>query len=155
MAELFSFYRVHERVSLAFDPDSSKTKQQFGPECDVNNILKRFEKTGVIDHVAETAPIYADAPNFDDLQMVLNHVEELRDVFLGFPARIRAMFQNDPIEFLEAMQDPERQAELQELGIVEKPPATPAVPPASSAQPEGESTEPHAPPEGVTDQTPT
>ena len=46
-----TFYRPHDRVTQPVG-GPSRTKQAFKEECDVNNILRKYEKTGLITHVA-------------------------------------------------------------------------------------------------------
>jgi len=45
--------------------DESLTRQSFKAECDVNNIVKTFTQTGMINHIPRTQPQYGDAPEMD------------------------------------------------------------------------------------------
>ena len=57
----------HARIPSAihFDPADDLTEQSHKEELNINNILARFQRTGVIDHVKEHGPQYADVPAID------------------------------------------------------------------------------------------
>ena len=57
---------AYDRDSLGkeFDPESSRTKQAFKDECDVNLIADRWIRTGQISHVNNAQGVFA---NFDDV----------------------------------------------------------------------------------------
>src|SRR6185369_4770159 len=57
------------------DPKAiSMTKQSFKDECDINNIVRRFEATGIVDHInaAHAKGLYTDLPSGLDLQTALD-----------------------------------------------------------------------------------
>lgn len=121
------------------------TKQEFKDECDVNRIVARFEKTGLITHLAKGVPSYADVSQMGNYQEALNTVMAAEDWFMGLPASIRNEWNNDPAQLLDAMHDKDQHPRLIELGILEAaegavsppvPPAPPADPPAPPAPPE-------------------
>lgn len=95
---------------------TSMTKQIFKDECNINNIMAKFERTGAIDHYAKYAPHYGDATNVD-LQDALNTVISAQEMFDELPATLRKRFSNDPGEFLDFVQNPENQEEMYELGL--------------------------------------
>ncbi len=102
------------------------TKQAFKKECDVNTIMKRFEKSGLLDHVNTHEGAYGDYTNFpQDYQACVNQVMGAKEMFDTIPAKIRARFGNDPGVFLGFATDPANKAEMIELGLV-KPDQTPA-----------------------------
>lgn len=51
--------------AIYFEPDSSLTHQSFKDECDVNNIVRAYTQTGMINHLPRTEPQYGDAPEID------------------------------------------------------------------------------------------
>ena len=40
--------------------EPSLAKQAFKEQCDINNVLKRYNATGILDHVTSMQPVYAD-----------------------------------------------------------------------------------------------
>lgn len=100
----------------------SLTKQSFRDECDVNQVMKRFEKTGVIDHQNPRKPVYADVSTFTDYQTSVGIVLRAHEAFEGLPSDIRAQFDNDPGKFLEFFEDPANENKAIELGLIPHPP---------------------------------
>ena len=80
--------------------EPSMTQQQFKEECDVNVILARFQKTGVIDHVAKFAPVYGEHTGTDYAE-AMNIIANAKTMFSELPAATREHFHNDPGEFLD------------------------------------------------------
>ncbi len=122
------------------------TKQSFKDECDINNILKKYEKSGILEHANKYQGQYADVTGTVDYQTALNTVMAAKDMFMSLPASIRTMFDNDPHEFLEFAQDPENQEAMIEMGLAER---RPAAPESGEEAPEGKPAEtPAAEPKG-------
>lgn len=110
----------------------SMAKQAFADECDINLIMARYEKTGVIDHVNRRAPVFDDFTDVVDYQTALNVVSEAEGMFADLSARVRARFDNDPAKLLEFVQDPANVEEARSLGLlkpVEELPVAPPPPP--------------------------
>lgn len=141
-------YYPHDRVQ--FHPvGESRTKQSFQAECDINNILAKYAKTGLIDHVKKHGGYYGDLPLSNDFQTNLHAIMEAQASFDSLPANIRDRFQNDPARFLAFVEDPENGEEMVALGLRENSPST-ASPEASTGAPvsspaEGPPTAPAAP----------
>lgn len=51
-----------QRVISKIDPESGITRQSFRDECDVEKIVDTFARTGMINHIPKTAPVYGDCP---------------------------------------------------------------------------------------------
>lgn len=99
--------------------EPSMTKQSFKEECDINNIVRRFEATGVIDHLNMRARegVYTDLPDPIDFQGALNVVLAAETAFGSLPADLRARFGNDAEQFLAFTADPANQEEMIKLGL--------------------------------------
>lgn len=120
----------------------SMTKQSFKEECDINRLMAKYEKTGVLDHVNKRPPEYGNFVGVVSYQDSLNIVLEAREIFAGLPARIRDRFGNDPAQYLAFIDDPKNKDEAIKLGMIMPPPAdpppqkveivNPASPPSSS-----------------------
>ena len=110
----------------------SLTLQSMAAECDINKIMERFARDGLVTHVAEWGGDYGDFVNApQSYHEALNQVLDAEDMFMTLPAHVREKYENDPGRFLEAVQDPEKREELQELGVLpraaEQAPAQPAA----------------------------
>lgn len=120
----------------------SMTEQSHKKETDINNIMSKYQKTGVLTFVNSQQPIYAEMAS-TDLQTAMNTVINAQDMFDNMPAEIRKEFDNDPVKFLQQMDNPEYQERARELGLLPTPreletaldietppPAEPTPPPA-------------------------
>ena len=109
--------------AIHFDADKepSMTKQAFVDECDINTILRGFEKSGAITHYTDRTPRYGDFSNPVDYQTAMNLVIEAHDAFASLPARVREKFHNDPQEYLEFCSDEKNRDEMIALGIIDPP----------------------------------
>lgn len=130
----------HAPVDLDF-PDPSRTRQEFAEECDVNQIMKKFEATGVISHQNPRQPMYLDLSEPIDLQRALDIVAEATESFMSLPARVRAEFDNDPVRFVSFAEDPSNLGQLREWGLA--PPEAPVSP--NPEPPPPEAAPPHTP----------
>lgn len=115
-----SMYREHERVTLDCS-DKSLTKQSFAAECDINTIMRKFEKTGLIDHNAKHGGSYGDFLAAPEYHEACNAVLAADAAFMSLPSGLRKRFNNDPAAFLEFAQDPANQEAMAELGLTKPP----------------------------------
>lgn len=144
MTEFQIAYQPTIRVQVFF-PDPTLTKQSFKDECDVNNIMKKFEKTGLLDHVNNHKGDYGNYIGYEDYQTSLNRIASAQDAFNTIPASIRARFDNSPLEFLRFAQNPENFDKMVEMGLANQPeeprgedqPATGVVSPSEPKGAEG------------------
>lgn len=111
------FYRKHSPV-FAPHSDVVMTKQSAKDECDINNILSQYKKTGILMHVTSARPTYEDLPSSVDYQDALNIMMDASAAFDGLPSKVRDHFQNDPYMFLQAINDPAQADKLREFGVL-------------------------------------
>lgn len=117
--------------------DPSLAKQSFAEECDINAILNRWQKTGVIDHINDAAPQYMDVALVGDYHQSLNAVVQAQESFMALPAVIRARFGNDPGAFLAFAADPANAKAMIDLGLATQG-DSPEGQPEGSQEPAGE-----------------
>lgn len=131
----------HKRKRVQFDCGTELiTKQSFKDECDINNILSQFKRTGIIQHITQHQPQYQDLPDELDYQTSLNLMMTASNAFSTLPSVVRAYFDNDPARLLRALHDPDMRDKLTELGVLRapdlpQPPGNPVVPPQPSVAP--------------------
>ena len=136
--KLHSAYHQHDRIMKMFDLPS-RAKQSFKEECDINTIMAKYEKTGLIDHNARYRGEYADVTGAIELQEALQIVEDANDAFDSLTAKIRKRFDNSPEKFLTFVTNPENREAIREMGLMEpvtvapvpKPPDPVVTPPAN------------------------
>ena len=106
--------------------DASLAQQHFKDECDINNILRQFNITGMLPEQA-VSPRYGDFTGIGDYHTALNRVIAAEDEFMSLPATIRARFENDPAQLIDFLDKPENKDEAIKLGLVNKPVELPQV----------------------------
>lgn len=137
--KLRSHFKPHKRVTedgiielahgeLVRPP--SMTKQEFVRECDINNILKQYSVSGMLNHINSKASqgTYADLPDAVDFQDSLHQVEAARAAFMTLPSKLRARFDNEPAQFLAFVGDPANLDEMRKLGLAKPAPEEPPAP---------------------------
>lgn len=122
------------------DAEAGVTRQSMKDECDINIIMARYLKTGVISHVTRDNPIFADVSDVPDYRESVERVKRADEVFNRLPADQRARFNNDTALFIEAVSDPSRTDQLIEWGVLAKP-ERPAGRPLKLPAVEGERSE--------------
>lgn len=103
----------------------SLTKQSFGHEANINTIMSRYEKTGVIENLNTQEGQFGDFTNIQTYQESLNQIMLAQNMFDSLPAQVRKYFENDPVLFVEFAQNPENQDTLVEMGLAERRPIAP------------------------------
>lgn len=94
------------------------TKQEFIEECDVNNILKNYAKTGIMNEV-KTEGIFGDFTKIPNYQTALDVVNEANEQFLTLDSKIRVKeFDNNPQKLMDFLADPENRDRAVSLGLV-------------------------------------
>jgi len=111
----------HVSDDLYFPEDElSLTKQSFAAECDINNIIKRYQKTGVIEHEKQYQGRYEDFSNVRSYQDSLNSLFEAQESFMSLPSSVRKRFDNDPGLFLDFVHDEKNLDEMISMGLAKK-----------------------------------
>lgn len=92
----------------------SLTEQNHARACDINSIMARYVKTGLIDHVQSYQPTYGDVSE-KDFQNAMQLVAGVISEFEQLPAFVRDFYSGDPENYLEAISTPEGIEELRSL----------------------------------------
>lgn len=121
MSKLRTAYGKKTRHSLKFS-QPSMTKQEFRDECNVNNILDKYQRTGIITHLKQNKGAYDDFTQHGSYQESLNNVIEAENAFMALPSSIRKKFNNDPGAFCEYVANPENHSDLVEMGLAKPKP---------------------------------
>lgn len=128
-----------QRVRTEFRGET-RTKTDMAPACDINNILARYKKTGLISHFAQGGR-YEDLPDSFTFHEAANTVLEAERMFMELPASLRKELDQDPARFLDYVADPENHTRLRELGLMRPAAAEPAKPAVAPAAPPGDNSE--------------
>lgn len=140
--EFVTAYGEKRKVSIIF-PDKGRTKQAFKAECDINQIMAKFQKTGLIEHGNAHGANYGDATSLD-FREAMNLVIDAQDMFNDLPSSTRKRFSNDPAEFLDFVQNPDNAEELRKMGLM-KPVTDSGAAVVADPEPEPANAPPDAP----------
>jgi len=110
--------RKYRRVQKDFTGVVSMTKQSHKEECDVNNILEKYRKTGLMTHIKNGGAVYGDFSNIASYKEAVDSVRLASETFMQLPANIRKKFDNDPGVFLDFTSDPKNLDEMRKLGLL-------------------------------------
>lgn len=134
--KVYTIFDLPKGEEIDCSRDTPITKQSFADECDINQIMARYEATGYIDPLSlqQRQAIYADftsGTEFTDLQ---DSIVRARTAFEALPANIRTRFANDPAQLLDFIHNPDNEEEAVKLGLLtrtteEPKPAPPAKEP--------------------------
>lgn len=103
----------------------SLTQQNFKEECDINNIVKKYEQRGFYENVNPIQPTYGDFSHVNDYLDALNRVSTAEEEFMALPADVRSRFANDPGQLIEFLNDEKNRDEAIKLHLIPEP--TPVV----------------------------
>ena len=97
-------------------PKSGKslTEQHHKKACDINNIVAKYQKTGLIDHVNKHSGSYGDVSGHD-FKKAQDLIAEQKTIFYELPSSVRKEFENDPAQYLDLLQTDEGIEELQNM----------------------------------------
>ena len=106
--------KLPQRVQITFE-GPGRTRQSMREECDINNIMKKYQSSGAITHFARHEARYgfADSVTFHE---ALNIVTEADTMFADLPSELRKRF-DTPGAFLDFVQDEKNGDEMIELGL--------------------------------------
>ncbi len=137
--QFYTPYGIRKPVKSFETVGESLTQQQFAEECEINNIIRRHDRTGVLEHIARGNAIYGDFSNVTDFSDALDQINQAKEEFLNIPSEIREKFQNDVGQFFKFASNPDNIDELRELGLAspyqsEAMPSETAIPEAVEPQ---------------------
>lgn len=128
MKQKFFFWSAYDLPpSPGYESDlPSLTIQSARDEADINAIMARYAKTGVIspDVISRRAGVFADVGKFGDYGTLLDAVCSVQEEFDALNPEIREKFNNSPEELINWLQDSDNYDEAVRYGLVVKHPST-------------------------------
>lgn len=104
--------------SYVDESGESFVQQSDYDRSDINLIVERFIKTGILESVKQTNGFYGDFSEITDYHSALQMVQHAEESFMTLPATLRARFDNDPGAFLDFVSNPANEQEMAELGLL-------------------------------------
>ncbi len=99
--------------------DTVYTTEQFHKnECDVNQIISKYDRTGLISHISRFEGKFGDTTEAD-FKTAMDLVTRSQTMFMELPNHIRKRFKNSAKDLLKFMEDPDNRQEAITLGIIQ------------------------------------
>ena len=127
-------YRDRKRQGFETTGESL-TQQSHAEAADVRNIIKQYDRTGLIANVNRGIAQYGDYSEINEYAQALNMVREADASFAELPSEIRQMFGNNAGAFFEFATNPKNSEKMIELGLKKKPEVKPEVSTESESAP--------------------
>ena len=99
----------------------SLTEQHHAESLDVHNVIKKYDRTGILSNVQKGKAMYGDFTKVNEYQDALDLVNNSKSLFNELPSDIREKFSNNAGEFFEWITNPANNSEAIELGLVKAP----------------------------------
>lgn len=118
------FKRGSSTAKLSCARDASRTHQSFAKDANINNIMSRYKKTGVLVDPrlisSSRVPRFGDFSDIPDYSVMVQRVQQAERDFLTLPAAVRARFENDVSKALDFVADRANVKESVSLGLLPK-----------------------------------
>jgi len=139
-----TFKAPKEQPRPTVDTGPGLTKQSMAKDTDINLIMAKYQKTGLVNFVNENQGEYMEAPELD-FHQAIEYIAKSKELFDEMPSSLRKRFNNDPGEFLDFVHDENNADEMVSLGLAKRVTEAPTTATAETAKttPEVEN-----PPEG-------
>lgn len=108
------------RVKCFFDDEDTKTEKCHKKRVNINTIMAKINKTGLVPVRSDSA-FYGDFSNVGDYQSSLEKVRLSQERFMLLPSKIRNRFDNNPGRFLSFISDKNNLEECYQMGIFKRP----------------------------------
>lgn len=106
----------------AFHPTGeSLTQQHHVEQVKVQNIIKQYDNTGILAHVAQGVAHYGDYSQINEYKTSMDFVNSANESFMALPSHIREKFSNNAGEFFEFATNPKNEKEMVEMGLFPSP----------------------------------
>jgi len=120
-------FRPRSTSGLVFSPDDpnarSRTHQSFAKDADINNIMNRYKKTGVLGDPSissQRVSRFGDFSDIADYPTIVARIQQAQDDFMTLPSEVRAKFGNLVENALDFIADPANADEAVALGLLPK-----------------------------------
>jgi phage internal scaffolding protein len=104
-------------VRKDFTDSKSLTEQSHKQSVDIHYIMRKAEKTGIIEHVNKHAGTYGEMPSGDEFHRHMNIIAQAETMFESVPSSIRKEFENSPAKFLDFIQNDANYDKAKEMGF--------------------------------------
>ena len=113
----------------------SLTQQSHATAADVRNIIKQYDRTGLIANVNKGIAQYGDYSEINEFSEAQQIVAKAKESFAELPSQIREQFSNNAGLFFEFATNPKNKEEMIRMGLAKAPDTVVEVTPKSDPAP--------------------
>lgn len=113
-------YSEPVRVCVPLSSSGKGAVQSEKDACDINRIMAKYQKTGVVTWLEKREGQYRDVTGLDFME-AMDTIVKGREMFDELPSSVREKFRNDPALFLDFMHDPNMLEEQYRMGLAVRP----------------------------------
>lgn len=120
--KIHSLYDRPVDDGISFEGTEEITQQHFASEADINTIMARYQRTGILVDPLNPGTRKAQFGDFGSVmeyQESMNLIIAAQEAFDELPAVVRKRFNNDPAEMLAFLEDDSNRDEAVRLGFIE------------------------------------
>lgn len=115
--EMLDKQRRHHRPYSVDLGKEKLTDQSMKNACDINCIIERYRKTGMLPHMAKKVEQYLDVSLVPSFELAHDLVVKAREEYEQLPAIIRNAMGNDPRNLASFVSDPSNKEMLIKYGL--------------------------------------
>lgn len=124
------FYKhnsLPREAHLVMNDEPSMTRQEFAAECDINTIMKQYDKylSDPMMSLRQQQGWYIPEILPDTLMENMQILKDGEEAFYRLPASVRKEFDNDPVLFVDYAMNPKNLEHMRELGLAPPAPKPP------------------------------
>lgn len=117
--ELRNAYERGVKPGITYVGDSL-TQQHFKDECDINKIIERFTRTGLLPQYPGDNMEYGDYTSVASYHEAMTILANAQAQFDSLPSSVRDKFDNDPAKMLDFVSKQDNIEESVKLGLLNK-----------------------------------
>lgn len=119
--KFISTNHAERRIRVSLDCSSPVlTDQSSKKSSDINHIMLQYSKTGLLPVDQHKVASYMDNTEIPDLMEAQEQIRAARSLFMELPAKIRKMMDNDPVNLVGFLNDPENHDILKKHNILKE-----------------------------------
>lgn len=123
------FFRENGTIcSTVVNLEPSLAVQSEKDSCDINLIVDKYSRTGLMTNIRTDQPMYGDFTSAVDFHEAFAQIQKAEESFMELPAKVRSWFDNDPGKLIDFLQDEKNRQEAYDLGLVNSPPQASEMP---------------------------
>lgn len=138
--------RIKPRNARKLDTKGGANQADF-PATEINQIIAKYQRHGTMPAVQMKNPLYGDFTGPSTIHEQREAVYQAEDRFMELPAKVRELCENDWVQFLDKMDDPEQHDSLIQAGLTILDPSEPNINPTETTNPSPPESTPETPSE--------